>query len=183
MRRIFIPPIKTQGIKTKLVDFILTQIDQPLKGRWIEPFLGSGVVGFNLKPLEAIFCDINPHIVNFYNSLKFGMIRSSTIRNYLEEEGEKLLRIGIDYYYTVRDRFNKFGDPLDFLFLNRSSFNGLIRFNSKGEFNTPSGKKRDRFSKSYITKIVNQVRYVECCLSMFNWTFLVQDFREINFIC
>ena len=39
-------------------------------GKWIEPFMGSGVVGFNARPHKAIFCDLNPHIIDFYNAIK-----------------------------------------------------------------------------------------------------------------
>ncbi len=176
--KIYVPPIKTQGIKTKLVHWIIEQINFEIKGRWIEPFMGSGVVGFNLRPKRAIFADKNPHIIDFYNAIKRGEITSLRVKAFLEEEGKKLLQKGEEYYYEVRDRFNKYHDPLDFLFLNRSCFNGLMRFNSKGEFNTPFGKKPDRFRKAYITKIVNQVKYVEYFIHRYDWEFVAQDFRK-----
>ncbi len=177
-RKIYVPPIKTQGIKTKLVEWIIDQINFEIKGRWIEPFMGSGVVGFNFRPKQAIFADKNPHVINFYNAIKRGEITSYKAKMFLETEGQKLLEKGEEYYYEVRDRFNKYHDPLDFLFLNRSCFNGLIRFNSKGEFNTPFGHNPNRFRKAYITKIVNQIKYVEICLKVYDWQFITQDFRK-----
>ena len=176
--KIHVPPIKTQGIKTKLVESIIDQINFEIKGKWIEPFMGSGVVGFNLQPKRAIFADKNPHIINFYNAIKNREITSQKVRIFLEREGKKLLEKGEEYYYEVRDRFNKYHDPLDFLFLNRSCFNGVIRFNSKGGFNTPFGRKPDRFRKAYITKIVNQVRYAGECIHKYDWIFIAQDFRK-----
>jgi len=176
--KIYVPPIKTQGIKTKLVESIIDQINFEIKGKWIEPFMGSGVVGFNLRPKRAIFAEKNPHIINFYNAIKNREITSQKVRIFLKIEGKKLLEKGEEYYYEVRDRFNKYHNPLDFLFLNRSCFNGVIRFNSKGEFNTPFGRKPDRFRKAYITKIVNQVRYVEECIHKYDWIFIAQDFRK-----
>jgi DNA adenine methylase len=176
-RKIFVPPIKIQGIKTKLVEWIIDQINFEIKGKWIEPFMGSGVVGFNIRPKRAVFADKNPHIINFYNAIKRKEITSQKVEIFLKIEGENLLKKGEDYYYEVRDRFNKYQDPLDFLFLNRSCFNGIIRFNSKGEFNTPFGKKPNRFKKAYITKIVNQVRYVEELIHRYDWIFITQDFR------
>ncbi|MFZ8848578.1 MAG: DNA adenine methylase [Minisyncoccia bacterium] len=175
--KIFVPPIKIQGIKTKLVKWIMEQINFEIKGRWVEPFMGSGVVGFNVQPKQAVFADKNPHIINFYNAIKTKEITSKKVELFLKSEGEKLLRKGEEYYYEVRDRFNKYQDPLDFLFLNRSCFNGVIRFNSKGEFNTPFGKNPNRFKKAYITKIVNQVRYVEELIHKNDWIFIAQDFR------
>jgi DNA adenine methylase len=68
--KIFIPPIKCQGIKTKLVAWIKENLSQLKYSRWIEPFMGSGVVGFNVRPQNAVFSDINPHLINFYNAIK-----------------------------------------------------------------------------------------------------------------
>ena len=99
------------------------------KSMWVEPFMGSGVVGFNVAPKTAVFADTNPHIIAFYNQIKEGEITACRVREFLEREGEILSQNGDVYYYEVRDRFNKNHAPLDFLFLNRSCFNGMIRFN------------------------------------------------------
>lgn len=84
---------------------------------------------------------------------------------------------GKDYYYQVRDRFNSTGDPLDFLFLNRSCFNGVIRFNKQGKFNVPFGHKPQRFAPGYVTKIVNQVDRFRAATRLFDWRFACQDYR------
>ena len=178
MNKIFVPPIKIQGIKTKLLPLIKKNVLPLDELLWVEPFMGSGVVGFNLRPQRALFADNNPHLIAFYNALRLEKISSRIVKEFLTEQGKILSERGDNYYYEVRERFNKFHEPLDFLFLNRSCFNGLIRFNRDGKFNVPYGQKSQRFSKAYITKIVNQVHYVEECLLSFDWTFLCQDFRE-----
>ena len=177
--RILVPPIKCQGIKTKLVQWIVEHVSLGDTKRWIEPFMGSGVVGFNLRPRKAIFSDINPHIINFYTALKTGKITTANARTFLEREGILLERHGESHYYAVRDRFNKSGDELDFLFLNRASFNGVIRFNRQGLFNVPFGHKPQRFSKAYITKIVNQIEYVSSAMRHYDWEFVCSDFRDV----
>lgn len=177
--RVIIPPIKTQGIKTNLVSFIMSNIMWEGDGRWIEPFLGSGVVLFNVQPQRALVSDINPHIIRFYRGIYTGEITASKIQAYLEEEGRKLSQFGEEYYYEVRRRFNELHDPLDFLFLNRSSFNGIIRFNSKGEFNVPFCRKPNRFRRAYITKIVNQVKAIHEVMQGKEWEFRVASWREI----
>lgn len=178
----FVPPVKCQGIKTKLVPFILHSIDWPGDGRWVEPFLGSGVVLFNAAPRRAIASDVNPHIIALYRGIFEGTITAQKVRTHLECEGEKLRQTGPDadesYYYEVRRRFNDAGDPLDFLFLNRSCFNGMIRFNQQGGFNVPFCRKPNRFRKAYITRITNQVRQLAAIMDGKDWTFLCQDWRR-----
>jgi len=176
--KINIPPIKCQGIKSKLVEWIIGTVSWDYKGTWIEPFCGSCVVGFNVRPQKAIFCDRNPHIINFYGKINKKEIDHKIVKLFLEQEGELLRRKGIDYYYEVRNRFNEKFDPLDFLFLNRACFNGVIRFNSKGKFNVPSNNKKDRFSRAYITKITNQIKYVSDLCSQNSYEFKVNDFID-----
>ena len=181
--KIHVPPIKIQGIKTKLVPLIKDNIIMDKEMLWVEPFMGSGVVGFNIRPQQAIFADTNPHIINFYNNIKQKNIDSYIVRNFLESEGDKLEKGDDEYYYEVRERFNKNHSSLDFLFLNRSCFNGMIRFNKNYKFNVPYGHKPQRFSKAYITKIVNQVKYVEQMLCISDWNFICQSFdNTINSI-
>lgn len=91
-RKIFVPPIKIQGIKTKLVEWIIDQINFEIEGKWIEPFMGSGVVGFNIRSKQAVFADKNPHIINFYNAIKRKEITSKKVEMFLKIEGENLLK-------------------------------------------------------------------------------------------
>lgn len=176
--KIHIPPLKIQGIKSKIIPHINDIIKDMSFEVWVEPFMGSGVVGFNLARETAIFSDVNPHIINFYNDIKCKKIDCKIIRDYLEQESVKLSQYDSDYFYVVRDRFNENPNSLDFLFLNRSCFNGMMRFNRNGKFNVPYCHKPNRFSKSYITKIVNQVKYVEDKCYNNNWIFLHQDFND-----
>ena len=174
----FAPPIKCQGIKTALADWIAKGAAWNGEGVWIEPFMGSGAVGFNVAPDRAAFSDANPHLIAFYGALERGEISAARVRDYLTNEGARLANGGAGRYYEVRDRFNANGAPLDFLFLNRACFNGLMRFNAKGEFNVPFCRKPERFSKSLITKIVNQTARVEALMQDRDWAFQRRDFRE-----
>lgn len=176
--KIFVPPIKIQGIKTKIVPMIKENVFMDNNTKWIEPFMGSGVVGFNVKPQRAVFADTNPHIIEFYNQIKNKKITSHIVREFLEHEGAILSEKDDEYYYEVRNRFNDMHNPLDFLFLNRSCFNGMIRFNKDYKFNVPYGHKPQRFSKAYITKIVNQVKHLEELLFYRDWEFICQSFEK-----
>lgn len=174
--RTIVPPIKCQGIKTKLVPWIRAIIPSEFDGRWIEPFLGSGVVAFNIRPKRALLADSNPHLINFYQAIAEERISSLTTRQFLEREGSKLLRSDGEHYYVIRDRFNEYGDPIDFLFLNRACFNGMIRFNRKGNFNVPFCRKPNRFAQALITKISNQVQAISDAIRIGDYEFHNQDF-------
>lgn len=178
VRHVRAPPIKCQGIKTKSVSFIASSIRWKGEGRWVEPFLGSGAVLFNLSPKSALVSDINSHIIDFYRSIQDHRIDGRTARGFLEENGKKLRTLDGEYYYEVRDRFNREHDPLDLLFLSRACFNGVMRFNGKGEFNTPYNHKNNRFSPAYVTKIVNQVRFVADVMEGKEWEFRKGDWKE-----
>jgi DNA adenine methylase len=176
--KLYIPPIKCQGIKSKLVNWIKNVVADIEFERWIEPFCGSGVVAFNIQPEKAVLCDTNPHLINFYNSIKKKTITDEVVEYFLKIEGDKLRTQGEEYYYEVRKRFNEKQNPLDFLFLNRSCFNGMIRFNKKGEFNVPFCRKPERFSKAYVTKIKNQVSYIQNFVKMTEVDFLCQSYEK-----
>ena len=147
-------------------------------GKWIEPFVGSGAAVFNVQPRSALLTDSNKHIIALYHGIQAGRISARTTKEHLEYEGNKLLLEGEEHYYDIRDRFNATANPLDFLFLNRSCFNGMIRFNKKGLFNVPFCRKPNRFRQAYVTKICNQIAWIQEILSGKNWTFKVADWRE-----
>lgn len=176
--KVFVPPIKSQGIKTKLAGWISSNVKNLQYERWVEPFMGTGVVAFNIRPKKALLCDSNPHLIKFYNSLKDKEITSGIVRKYLTEEGKKLLDSNGEYYYEVRNRFNYEKNSLDFLFLSRSCFNGMMRFNRKGGYNVPFCKKPNRFAKSLITKITNQVENISQIIELGDYTFKLQEFEE-----
>lgn len=178
IKKVGVPPIKSQGIKTKLVPWIKSIIPNNFDGTWIEPFMGTGVVAFNIAPRRAVLCDTNPHLVKFYSAIAGHEITPKIVKEYLEHEGNLLLSKGEDHYYFVRDRFNLTHSPLDFLFVNRAGFNGMIRFNQKGDFNIPFCRKPKRFAQAYITKIVNQVNWVSTVIKTRDFTFKCQNFTK-----
>ena len=185
MPSITTPPIKSQGIKTKLVPWIndlILSAGVDLNSRWIEPFFGTGVVGFN-SPLQGshIVGDTNPHIINFYQCLQRGEITPDSMRAYLIKEGRMLAESadhGYAHFRLVRDRFNFEHSPYDFIFLSRAGFNGMMRFNRHGDWNIPFCKKPDRFAPAYITKICNQIQHTACIIRQKEWEFNNVDFLQ-----
>jgi DNA adenine methylase len=173
-----VPPLKCQGIKTKLVGEIRRLAATHSFKRWVEPFCGSCVVALNVQPERASLCDSNVHIIQLYQDIQAGRVTPGLVQEFLHGEGEKLRAGGETFYYTVRERFNARPSSLDFLFLNRSCFNGVMRFNRKGGFNVPYCHKKDRFAQAYVTKITNQIKRIADMVAMREWTFASADFRE-----
>jgi DNA adenine methylase len=101
--------------------------------RYFEPFLGSGVAFFALRPREAFLSDTNAELMNAY-----GVVRDS-----IEEllECMSLLRNTQSSFNRIRSEIPK--DPIAraarFIYLNRTSWNGLYRVNRRGIFNVPYG--------------------------------------------
>lgn len=121
-----------------------------------------------LQPARALLNDANPHLINFYRWLKKGLRASIPMEN---DEG---------LFYQYRERFNalmhagKSECPESaalFYYLNRTGYNGLCRFNSKGEFNVPFGSyKTITYAKSFPA-------YRE---AFADWDFTAGDFAGIS---
>lgn len=144
----------------------------------MEPFLGSGVVGLNIAPPRALLTDANPHIVRLYQDIQSRRLTGDSAREALSAEGARLSKEGERVYYEIRERFNATPSSIDFLFLNRSCFNGVVRFNRKGGFNTPFGHKPQRYDASFLTRVANQIRWARKQMDGKDWTFATMDWRN-----
>ncbi len=149
--------------------------------KWIEPFMGNGVFAFNLASNQVLLCDTNPHLIAFYQAIASGNITAGIVKDNLEADEGKLLEQGEElHYYKIREQFNKEHQPLDFLFLNRAGFNGMIRFNRDGKFNIPFCHKPQRFAQAYITKITNQFSYISKLLKVKDFVFIFGPFTNVE---
>jgi DNA adenine methylase len=94
-------------------------------------------VFFHLKPARALLGDINAELVNVYKAIKDNWVGLEDLLR--EHHG----RHGFRYYYRIRDM--ELRAPLSraaqFLYLNRTCFNGIYRVNLDGKFNVPKGTK------------------------------------------
>lgn len=105
--------------------------------RYIEPFVGSGAVFFHVQPNRSTISDVNPALMNVYSALKADY--RSVWRNLLEHARNH----SDNYYYEIRSKVfrSEASQAAQFLYLNRTCWNGLYRENLRGEFNVPRGTK------------------------------------------
>ncbi len=131
-------PIKWAGGKAQLLD----QLDELLPEKfstYIEPFVGGGALFFHLLPADAVLIDLNSELINFY----------TVVRDDVESliESLKVHKNQSDYYYKIRNLDPSKLSSLDrasrFLYLNKTSYNGLWRTNKKGVFNVPFGRHKN----------------------------------------
>lgn len=134
------PFIRWAGGKQNLVQKLASRIpSQPIK-KYYEPFLGAGSLFLYSDFKKSFLSDANPHLINSYTA-----IRDDPKGVYKRLMYHKS-RLNKEYYYQVREKFNKKKEVFDvdqsamFIFLIHTSYNGIYRVNKKGEYNVPFGK-------------------------------------------
>lgn len=130
------PFLKWAGGKRWLVESL--QLELPsFEGNYLEPFLGGGAVFFHLAPNSAVLSDVNPRLIETYQAIKEDWKRVEHALKSFQAKHSK------DYYYEERSRVRRkpHSRAAQFLYLNRTCFNGLYRENLKGFFNVPIGTK------------------------------------------
>ncbi|MGL4859325.1 MAG: adenine-specific DNA-methyltransferase, partial [Enterobacteriaceae bacterium] len=130
--------LKWAGGKYPLINEIRRLL--PEGEQLIEPFVGAGTVFLNTHYDEYILADINSDLIGLYNIVK--KYSERFVRDARELFSPEYN--APESYYQLRDEFNASENPyrraLLFLYLNRHCYNGLCRYNQKGDFNVPFGQ-------------------------------------------
>ena len=152
------PPLKWAGGKTWLA-LKLAEMYEPYRDThtWVEPFCGGLGATLGVMPKRAILSDSNPHLINLYQQIDKGMTSS----NYWNSK---------EQFEDIKRRFNlhQFNDEFSakaFYNLNRTCFNGLCRFNQKGEFNVGYGN----YKKPKLDHDFSIYRETFAYWDFFNW--------------
>ena len=151
------PFVKWAGGKTSLIPQITKYFPFELRNgkieKYIEPFVGGGAVLIDILQKydvkQAYAFDINKDLINCYNVIKY---KVEDLIQKLDKKEKEFLSLEIDgrqkCFYNIRTKYNSYflNAELDaeraseFIFLNRTCFNGLYRVNKSGKFNVPFGK-------------------------------------------
>jgi DNA adenine methylase len=196
------PFLKWAGGKGQLIEKLgMLYPDELLDGRitnYIEPFVGGGAIFFDILQKfnieKAVIIDVNKELINCYRCVKSNV---NELITKLETLQKTFFELPVEkknlYFLSVRERYNTvrlngnydFEKAADFIFLNKTCFNGLYRVNSKGEFNVPFGKYKnpticDKKNLLRISKLLENVKilhgdYSQCTDFIDENTFVYLD--------
>lgn len=130
--------LKWAGGKFGIVEHISKKL--PKAAQLIEPFVGAGSVFLNTSYKRYLLNDINPDLITLYQLLteEPDTLVAKTKALFSAQTNRE------DYYYDARNQFNssrcKYERSSLFIYLNRHGYNGLCRYNKKGDFNVPFGR-------------------------------------------
>jgi DNA adenine methylase len=133
------PIVKWVGGKTRLLPELLARMPAQFN-RYYEPFVGGAALFFAVAPERSILGDANEDLINVYRAVADeaeGVIAHLEAHNRCHSE---------THYYATRERWNdrqitrtRAGRAGDFVYLNKTCFNGIWRVNRAGAFNVPMG--------------------------------------------
>ena len=181
--KVFQPVIKWTGSKRSQSNEIVSYFPKEIE-TYYEPFCGGcsvlrELLDSDIKVENYICSDNNHDLIMLWKTIKMTpSILSSAYRRLWNElnknddiERKKYL------YEEIRNRFNMYRNPMDFMFLNRTCYNGLIRYNTEGDFNTSFHFSRKGIGPDKFDKIVNEWSEL---LNDNKVAFLTKDYRQIN---
>lgn len=101
----------------------------------MEPFVGGGALLFYLKSKNNVINDTHAELINFYRQIQNG--HSKDIYRLMCNS-----RNDESFYYYIRDEY-KPNDDIErayrFLYLRKTCYRGMLRYNKSGNFNVPFG--------------------------------------------
>ncbi len=149
------PFLKWVGGKGRLLNSLLPLLPANVdRMRHVEPFAGGAAMFFARNPERAVLADVNHDLVLTYNAVR------DDVEGVIGKLGSLARGHSSEHYYAVRAAYNsgariapRAGRPASkrpgnspalraaqFIYLNKTCFNGLHRVNRRGEFNVPAGR-------------------------------------------
>lgn len=171
------PLVKWSGGKSKEYKYFNHHLPEKYN-RYIEPFVGGGAILFRLGFKNNVISDVHEGLINFYQQIKNG---------YAVEIYDRVTQLKTDEqtYYLVRDKF-EIKDNIDlavqFYYLRKTAFRGMLRYNSEGKFNIPWGRyKSVKFSNILDFEYTDILQNTDIRLASFETLF--EEFNDTeNFV-
>lgn len=179
----FDPVIKWSGSKrsqaTEILKYFPKNIDT-----YYEPFCGGcnvlrRLLDSDISVNNYIISDLNNDLINLWLEIKNNPNNVSKHYKELWTELNKDndIQRKKEYFETIRKRYNDFKNPLDFMFIMRTTTNGMPRYNQKGEFNNSFHITRNGIMPDTLDKIIKEWNQK---LNLHNISFLCCSYENIN---
>lgn len=172
----FEPAIKWSGSKRSQAEKIIEHFPKEID-TYYEPFCGGAsilrrLLSSEIKVNNYVCSDLNEGLINLWNEIKY---RPETVISHYQKlwyelnntDDKKHKKL---YFGKIRERYNKEHNPLDFMFIMRTTTNGMPRYNSKGEFNNSFHITRNGIEPDNLRKVI------------FEWSYLLNKYN-VKFIC
>lgn len=209
------PFVKWVGGKSQLLEqfenYYPNELRRGIIKNYVEPFLGGGALFFDIsqryKIENAYLSDLNKDLILTYKVIQerpYELLdfleQYQKDYNQTEQEKRKYLFLAVRKHFNLQRfeiNYKKFSDnwisrAAQFIFLNKTCYNGLFRLNSKGEFNVPYGKYKtavicDAPNIIAVSKVlqcaeIQQASYLDCFDKVDENTFVYFDppYRPIS---
>ena len=170
------PVIKWSGSKRSQAEQILTYFPKEID-TYYEPFCGGASVlrrllDSDIKVKQYVCSDLNQGLIDLWNKIKYEPSSVSEhyrmLWNELNKDDDKTRKR--DFFNSIRERYNKQHDPLDFMFIMRTTTNGMPRYNQNGKFNNSFHITRNGIQPDKLDKIINE------------WSKLLNE-QNVKFVC
>ncbi len=170
--------LKWAGNKHRIIEQIKTYL--PKGKRLIEPFIGSATVFLNTHYSSYLLADSNRDLIQLYQHLQ---TEGQYFINYCRTFFDPYFN-NPEEFYRLRHLFNNSKETRIraalFLYLNKHCFNGLARFNRKGQFNTPfSGYKSPYFPEKEMKFFHEQSKKAQLIHADFSDTLTLATYGDI----
>ena len=178
----FEPAVKWSGSKRSQAEEIVKLFPKEID-TYYEPFCGGcsvlrRLLSSDIKVNRYICSDLNSDLINLWNMIK-------NDPEYLSNYYEKLWsELNIDdnkerkkcYFENVRERYNVEHKAEDFLFIMRTTTNGMPRYNKEGRFNNSFHITRNGIFPNKLRKVLSEWSEL---LNKYGVEFKCCDYSEI----
>lgn len=179
----FQPAVKWSGSKRSQAFSIIKYFPEKMD-TYYEPFCGGcsvlrALLSSDIKLKHYICSDLNKDLINLWNEIKRNPQEVTLYYASLWRELNKDSDIDRkrNLFESVRERLNKEHNPLDFLFIMRTTTNGMPRYNQRGEFNNSFHITRNGIEPSRLEPIIKEWSFY---LNKFDVQFIRQTYEDVE---
>lgn len=135
------PIVKWVGGKTRLLKQLVPLLPPDLEQlRLVEPFAGGAALFFRVAPRRAVLADVNSQLMATYRCVQTAVEPLVVSLRLLERQHSDASYYAVRAAYNAASICSSVTRCAQFIYLNKTCYNGLHRVNRRGHFNVPAGR-------------------------------------------